>query len=254
MACVFFLFLLIKHKIFIVKMSTIKHLLVITLGCIFGFSSIIFDFRNPNLKSCITRDTTLSIGYILIYSILYLKIYYYILNNIPENITFSSSSLLKSSPDSKNGEGSLEVSKFDMSMDVRSGFNFVGTVNNNNNNNNTDLIKETLQSKKEVENIASSLFRKQYIEGLKKSFNRIFVFIYSIFLISFVLTLCIYLKTKLVESQMGDEQQSFATVCESLAFSPVQYAIHLLLLCVLLTNVKKLWALSGMFAEARHIW
>ena len=245
------------RKKFIVKMSTIKHLLVITLGCIFGFSSIIFDFRNPSVKSCITRDTTLSIGYILIYSVLYLKIFYYIIHNIPENITFSSSSLLKTSPDSKNDEGSLEVSKFDMSMDVRSGFNFVGSVNNNNNNNNNnnaDLIKETLQSRKEIENIANNIFRKQYIEGLKKSFNRIFVFICFIFLISFIFTLYLYLKKKLKESQMGDEQQSFATVCESLVFTPVQYAIHLLLLCVLLPNVRKLWALSGMYAESKHIW
>jgi len=255
MTCIFFIFLLIKCNKYIVKISKISHLGTIALGCILGFTSIMFDYREPNEFSCIIRDTTLNIGYILIYTVFYLKMYTYIISNVPENLSFSSASLLKSNPDSKNGNNgeSMEVSKFDMSMDVRSGFNFVATLSGTNNNRNSaDIIKQTNQGKKEIENIANNIFRKQYMNGLKKNFNRIFIFIYILFSASLILTVCLYIKKGLSSGQMSDN--CFATVCESLLYSPVQYAIQLLLLAILSTNVKKIWALSGMFAEIKHIW
>jgi len=256
MTSIFFIFLLIMSKKYIVKISKITHLGTVAFGCILGFTSIMFDYREPKESSCIIRDTTLNFGYILIYTIFYLKMYTYIISNVPENLSFSSASLLKSNPDSKNGNNnggeSMEVSKFDMSMDVRSGFNFVATINSNTNNRNSaDIIKQTNQGKKEVENIANNIFRKQYMDGLKKNFNRIFIFIYILFSASLILTICLYIKKGLNSGQMSDN--CFATVCESLIYSPVQYAIHLLFLAILSTNVKKIWALSGMFAEIKHL-
>ncbi len=240
-------------------MSKITHMGAVALGCTLGFISIIYDFREPKELSCIIRDTTLNMGYILVYSVFYLKMYSYIITNVPENLSFSSASLLKSNSESKNSNGeSMEVSKFDMSMDVRSGFNFVSSVSGNNNNNNNfnrnsaDLIKQTNQGKKEIENIANNIFRKQYMDGLKKNFNRIFIFIYILFSASLIMTVCLYIKKGLSSGQMSDN--CFATVCESQSYSAVQYAVQLLLLAILSTNIKKIWSFSGMYAETRHLW
>ncbi|OUM64316.1 hypothetical protein PIROE2DRAFT_60737 [Piromyces sp. E2] len=214
-----------------------------------GFASIIFDYSEATKYSCILRELLLNIGSLLVYTIFYFKIYSYIINNVPENITFSASTSMRSyaQGESKNAaESSMKVSRFEMSMDVKSGFNFTTTVNNNN-----DLMKQTNQNKKEIESIANNLFRTQYMEGLKKSFHRIFGFILLLFGVSFVINVSLYLKKGLDDTQMADGL--WAKTCESLSFSPVPYAVLLLLLIILFTNVRKLWSLSTMYAETKHI-
>ncbi|ORX58395.1 hypothetical protein BCR36DRAFT_343542 [Piromyces finnis] len=243
------IFILVKRQKLIVRMSGVKHLILISLGCIMGFSSIIFDFRRPTKLSCILRETLINIGSIMVYTILYLKIYYFIINNIPENISFSESSSLKSYGESKNGrESSMKVSKFEMSMDVKSGFNYVTTVNNNNAN---ELLNQTNQNKKEIEGIANSIFRKQYVEGLKKNFHRIFSFILILFTLSYIVEIILYLKIGLKDKQMSN--YLWAETCESLDFLPIPYAVFLLLIIMLLSNVRKLWSLSSIFIETKHI-
>jgi len=249
-AIVMFIFILIKKEKIIVKMSSVLHLALITVGCIMGFASIIFDFGYPTKFSCIIRELLINLGSLLIYTVLYFKIYSFIINNVPENISFSASASMKSNVpgESRNAaESSMKVSKFDMSMDVKSGFNFTSTINNGN-----DLIKQTNQNKKEIEGIANNLFRKQYMEGLKKSFHRIFGFILVLFAVCFIINVTLFIAKGLKDSQMSNDL--WAETCESLEFSPVPYAVLLLLLIILFTNVKKLWSLSTMFAEAKHIW
>ncbi|ORX80438.1 hypothetical protein BCR32DRAFT_268872 [Anaeromyces robustus] len=250
-ACIFFIYVLIKKEKLIVKVSGILNLLFITLGCIVGFLSIFFDYGEPTKYSCALRELFINMGYVLVYTVLYFKMYSYIINNIPENITFSASTSLKSNQgDSKAGgaaTSSLRVSKFDMSVDVKSGFNFVSTTNNGN-----DFLKQTNQNKRELESVANAVFRKQYIEGLRKSYHRIYAFILILFTLCLITTVCLYLKEdKLERTQMSD--YTWAITCESQVFAPVPYAIHFLLLLILFTNVKKCYAISNIHAEAKHI-
>lgn len=231
-------------------MSKISHLFGISFGCILSFASIFVDYRKSTGLSCTLRESLINIGFIITYSIFYLKMYYYIINNVPENLSISMNTSLRSynQGNSKAGvESSMKVSKFEMSMDVKSGFNYTSTMNQGN-----DIIKQTDQTKKEVENIANNLFRKQYIEALRKSFQRIFGFVIIIFLICFLIDFILFLKGPLEESRTSDSK--WAYVCESKSFIPVPYAIHLILLLLLFTNVKKCWALSTMHAETKHIW
>jgi uncharacterized membrane protein len=243
------LFIFIRKDKFIIKMSGMSQLACLALGCILSFSSIIADFREPTNYSCALREVLLNIGFIIIYSIFYFKMYYYIINNVPENLSFSSTTSQKSYHQGESkaaAESSMKVSRFEMSMDVKSGFNFTSTMNQGN-----DLLKQTNQTKKEVESIANNLFRKQYIDGLKKSFNRIYGFILVLFTICLVITVTLYLRESLEESQTSDSRWAYE--CESKEFAPITFAVHLLLLLILITNIKKCWALSTMYAETKHI-